>query len=267
MSKFRRACGAWSLLIVSISTPWAFGQAGQVGQVVQLPTLGNFSINTSVSVPDSGAGFLGSNGQGQWGSVSRGGVPGTRGIGSRVTLPMASVNVQIHDLEALDQAILAAAQGESTIANMRRGSTASSKMDQNPKAALPMGSSQAAENQMARDRLSGAKRNSRTAAAGSNANSARSDALSPYPPKDDPSFGSTSNSTNSMHRGADYNYLAALSHPSLVESNDRTTDDVRFYLTRAQAARRNGQWASAQLFYEQAWGRLSESKQQAPSTI
>ena len=256
MRKLLGVVGAWSLAMAAFGSPCVWGQAGQV---VQMPTLGTFSVDTSVSVPDSGAGFLGSSGKGQWGSVTRGGIPRNRGIGSQVTLPMASVHVQILDLDALDQAILAAAQGESNQPHSQRASVAEAKKARpNPKAALPMGSNAATENQAARDRLSGARKSGR-----STPRSSSSEPLSPYPPKDDPTFGSLSSATNSMHRDADYNYLATLSHPSLVESNDRTSDDVRFYLNRAQAARRNGQWASAQLFYEQAWGRLSDSKQKS----
>lgn len=250
--------------------------AAQPAQVVQLPTLGSFSVNTTVTVPDSGAGFLGSHGTGRWGSVSRGGIPPTRGIGGGVTLPMASVNVHIIDLEALDKAILEAAQDREASANLGETSSQSGS-DLSPERSLGqrslgLGASKADQNRLARDRLSSARlaggitrstQRGNIDPASSERNADRP--LNPIPPKDDPEFSSNRSSMNAdrtLGRKSEYGYLATLSHPESTASNAKLSDDVRFYLNRAQTARRGGQWAAAQLFYEQTWKSLGDSKQQ-----
>ena len=76
-------------------------------QVVQLPTTRNFSYSGSMSVPDGGTGFLGGNSTYASGSTSRGYGPystRSRGVGSGGT--SASINVQIIDLAAMDEALL-----------------------------------------------------------------------------------------------------------------------------------------------------------------
>ncbi len=77
------------------------------GQTVMLPTVGVFSIDTAVAVPDRGSTYLGGNSRSQSGQVSRlGGVPGLSYGASRSSNGV-SAHVTIIDLDALDRAILA----------------------------------------------------------------------------------------------------------------------------------------------------------------
>ena len=81
-------------------------------QTVQLPTFTFFGVSTTVSVPDNGAAFLGginraSSGQNEFG------VPGlafpglqSRAIGQDMSASNVWATVTIHDLDAMDQAIL-----------------------------------------------------------------------------------------------------------------------------------------------------------------
>jgi hypothetical protein len=81
---------------------------------VQLPTFNFFTVNTTVEVPDSGAGFVGGVGSGASG-CSEFGIPG---LGSRPFTNVAdgsshsgggvSVRAKIHDFEAMDKQLLGA---------------------------------------------------------------------------------------------------------------------------------------------------------------
>lgn len=87
---------------------------------VQLPTFQQFSIQTSVSVPDRGTMVLGGVDRAASGVNTRG-VPGfshipganrlfkNRAIGRDVGSSQASVSVWVHDLKGMDEAILAEA--------------------------------------------------------------------------------------------------------------------------------------------------------------
>ena len=90
------------------------------GQTVQLPTVRNFSVQTTVGVPDQGSTLLGSSPSYRWGGVSRGGIPNQRGLGGGFSVPSARAHVTIIDLDALDEAILAVASSNS-LADHRRG--------------------------------------------------------------------------------------------------------------------------------------------------
>jgi hypothetical protein len=77
-------------------------------QVVQLPSVHNFSYSGGALVPDAGTAALAGNSYASYGSVSRGWGPyGTRASGSMFGTSAASASVQIIDLRALDEAILA----------------------------------------------------------------------------------------------------------------------------------------------------------------
>ena len=87
------------------------------GQVVQLPTFRQFSVNTTVSVPDGGSAFLGGVTTARSGSTSNsvpllGRIPvanrlfQNRAIGSDVTSSRAYVRAQVIDLLEMDAAIL-----------------------------------------------------------------------------------------------------------------------------------------------------------------
>jgi hypothetical protein len=87
----------------------AAGPAPAQATAVQLPTYSFFSVDTTVSVPDSGSGFLGGMSQGQ-DSQNQFGFPlplfGDRSIGSSRTAAGARVTATIHDFEAVDAALL-----------------------------------------------------------------------------------------------------------------------------------------------------------------
>jgi hypothetical protein len=86
-------------------------------QVVQLPTFNFFGISTTVSVPDSGAGFVGGNSTSSMGRFERG-LPmfghapiagrtfGGRAIAGRTQASGVSVSATIHDFETMDEALL-----------------------------------------------------------------------------------------------------------------------------------------------------------------
>ena len=83
-----------------------------VAQTVQLPTFHFFTLNTSVLVPDGGDAFLGGVDRASSGRNERG-IPGLPGrpftnsaIGSSTAASGVSVSAQIHDLDAMDRAIL-----------------------------------------------------------------------------------------------------------------------------------------------------------------
>jgi hypothetical protein len=86
--------------------------------VVQLPTFQFFTVQTTVSVPDSGGAYLGGIGRSSTHSSQRG-LPllhrdplfGGRAIGRTSAASGVSVNAQIHDLQAMDEALLRQAGG------------------------------------------------------------------------------------------------------------------------------------------------------------
>ena len=91
--------------------------AQQQPTVVQLPSFSFFTVSTTVSVPDSGRGFLGGVKNGQIGSVSRGSpllskVPWmkrlftNRGIGRAVNHAGASVTARIIDLNEMEEDLM-----------------------------------------------------------------------------------------------------------------------------------------------------------------
>ncbi len=76
-------------------------------QVVQLPSVHNFSYSGGAWVPDGGSASLAGNSYARSGSVSNGWGPyGTRASGSSFGTSNSSVAVQVIDLRALDDAIL-----------------------------------------------------------------------------------------------------------------------------------------------------------------
>ena len=76
-------------------------------QVVQLPSVRNFSYSGGAWVPDGGSASLAGNSYARSGSVSSGWGPyGTRASGSSFGSSNSSASVQIIDLRALDDAIL-----------------------------------------------------------------------------------------------------------------------------------------------------------------
>src|SRR5580704_1752172 len=88
---------AWMWLTISP----AFGQ-----QVVQQPVVGTTSVNTTVSVPDRGTTFLGGVSSAQSGRSQYGPFRSGPSTGFTRQSTSMSVNVYIHDLHAMDEAIL-----------------------------------------------------------------------------------------------------------------------------------------------------------------
>ena len=74
-------------------------------QTVQLPTFHQFSVSTTVSVPDRGSTQLGGVRRSATGSNRFGtpGLPGNRSGGAGVQGGGATVSAQIHDFDAMDQ--------------------------------------------------------------------------------------------------------------------------------------------------------------------
>ena len=115
----RTSCVAIAVALASVSL--------SQGQVVQLPTLRSFSVDTTVVVPDRGSAFLGGVSRASYGSNSYG-VPGfsklpglgrlftNRSSGSSVSSSNASVSATIIDLHEMDEAVLAAAARQRALA-------------------------------------------------------------------------------------------------------------------------------------------------------
>lgn len=187
-------------------------------QVIQLPTMGNFQVSTTVAVPDGGASSLGGIRSSAAGSNARGFGPLSNRSASGVgRAGSASVHVQIIDLDELDRAILAMAEqgrgrgtGQSSI-----GSSGATRSSSN---GVGLGSQEAP---------------------------------SAPPPLPNPNA-----------RTAKYAYMAVLNHPNDEGINRDFAEDIKFYLRQARSAREGRHWASAQLFYEQAWERLKPEEQQ-----
>jgi hypothetical protein len=88
----------------------ASAAAAQAPTTVQLPTFSFFTVNTSVSVPDSGGTYLGGLLRGRDSSSMRGLAPfpglASRGIGSERSAEGIGVRAWIHDFRKLDDALL-----------------------------------------------------------------------------------------------------------------------------------------------------------------
>jgi hypothetical protein len=88
-----------------IALLWLLAEANAFSQVVQLPTLRTFSLQTSVLVPDGGTTSLGGNTRTADWLRTGPGLTSRSSASNRLT-SNASVSAQIIDLQALDQAIL-----------------------------------------------------------------------------------------------------------------------------------------------------------------
>lgn len=84
---------------------------------VQLPTIRQFTVRTTVSVPDGGTMPLGGNYRGTDGRITRGYGPfDSRGSGSERATNGVGVSARIIDHAEIDRAILAAAPGRAKLA-------------------------------------------------------------------------------------------------------------------------------------------------------
>ncbi|RPI85572.1 MAG: hypothetical protein EHM42_06625 [Planctomycetaceae bacterium] len=86
---------------------WAAADAQNIA--VQQPVFSNLSVNTTVSVPDSGRGFVGGVRRGARGSVQGFSPLGVR-AGSELSGGMVETHAWIHDLEELDRRTLEKSQ-------------------------------------------------------------------------------------------------------------------------------------------------------------
>jgi hypothetical protein len=85
-------------------------QAARAQQIaVQQPVIENFAVGTTVSVPDRGSMFLGGVGSAASGRSTYGPLRTNSSFGWSRSASSVSVHVQIHDLAAMDEAVLAAA--------------------------------------------------------------------------------------------------------------------------------------------------------------
>ena len=82
-------------------------ERGVDAQVVQLPSVRNFSTSGAVSVPDQGSALLGGNNSSRTGSSTAGAGPlASRTTGNAATAGSMSVSATVIDLQAMDEALL-----------------------------------------------------------------------------------------------------------------------------------------------------------------
>jgi len=103
------------MLCAAASTAVGQGQPPpQVPTTVQLPTFSFFTVQTTVSVPDSGGAYLGGISRGSDGSTTRGiGPLRNRGLASTRGASGMSIHARIIDNHEMDEAILAQAAAKS----------------------------------------------------------------------------------------------------------------------------------------------------------
>lgn len=109
MKRFLLVGGLW----FSATAQAAVGQQPLPATTVQLPTVSQFSVRTTVSVPDGGTMSMGGVSRGYDSRVNRGMLPlGSRGIATGRTAGGVSVSTRIIDHAEMDRAILASAAAE-----------------------------------------------------------------------------------------------------------------------------------------------------------
>lgn len=156
----RRFCNqrlslGWTATAFFASTTFVASEVA--AQVVQLPTVRNFSVSGGALVPDGGTASLGGSGYSANSSSSRGPFPlGTRTIGGIASGASMTASVQIVDLDAMDEALLGRPISvASTNGATSAGTTAKSSGDSTSTGATP--NSPLDPNDAARDRLTSAK--------------------------------------------------------------------------------------------------------------
>jgi hypothetical protein len=106
----------WQWSIAALTCVVALADQGYC-QVVQLPSVRNFSMTGGVSVPDGGTASLGGTGYSATSRSMRGPFPlGTRVMGGVAAGASLSVSAQIIDLDAIDEALLGRQLGASAAA-------------------------------------------------------------------------------------------------------------------------------------------------------
>jgi type II secretory pathway component GspD/PulD (secretin) len=117
-----------------------------LGQIVQLPTFHQFSVGTTVVVPDRGSAYLGGINRSRYHGSAHGvpllhGLPGLgRLTGSRSasiesSAAHAFATARIHDFEAMDRALLAEAPRLATDARHATGRSIAARHRLDPKVA------------------------------------------------------------------------------------------------------------------------------------
>ena len=101
-------------------------------QTVQLPVVSSTSVNTTVSVPDRGSALLGGvssaqSGRNQYGPIRPGTSTGLERRASSIT-----AHVYIHDLQAMDEAILNSAPTRSSPLSTSIGNRSNSLLTREP---------------------------------------------------------------------------------------------------------------------------------------
>jgi hypothetical protein len=102
----------WTAPVLAVAALWPAMAAAQLPLSVQLPTIHVFTVQTTVSVPDSGGAYLGGIRRRRGGSSGRG-LPGPvvrRPIGIDFGVAGLSVSTTVIDLDELDAAVLAQAR-------------------------------------------------------------------------------------------------------------------------------------------------------------
>ncbi len=100
-----------TVLVIVFTSFAAVRDAAAQRIAVQQPVVENFSLATTVSVPDRGSAFLGGVGAARSGRFQSGPFPSGSAIGLERQGSSASVHVYIHDFEAMDAALLSSAPG------------------------------------------------------------------------------------------------------------------------------------------------------------
>jgi hypothetical protein len=141
----------WQWSIAALACVVAIADRGNC-QVVQLPSVRNFSMTGGVSVPDGGTASLGGTGYSATSRSARGPFPlGTRAMGGVAAGASLSVSAQIIDLDAMDEALLGRQPGASTAsASVAASAGSTSSASATPAAATggPLDPQNAARNRL-----------------------------------------------------------------------------------------------------------------------
>uniref|UniRef100_A0A7C4QS32 Uncharacterized protein n=1 Tax=Schlesneria paludicola TaxID=360056 RepID=A0A7C4QS32_9PLAN len=97
---------------MSVGIVWGALPAAAQPVTVQQPVVGSFSVNTTVSVPDRGGVHLGSVNAAAAGRTVLGPLPSGPSVGLQTRGSSVSTTVFIHDLRAMDEALLTSRPGE-----------------------------------------------------------------------------------------------------------------------------------------------------------
>lgn len=155
-----------TLLLLGLAGSYLLSRDVSAQQIaVQQPVIQNFSVGTTVSVPDRGSTYLGGVGAARSGRITTGPFRSGTSLGQERESSASSVHVYIHDFDAIDAELLASApvqpqsKIEPSIAERLHGRGRSSKSTSAPLVAddRRQDAERLAEQAEARGRLSVAK--------------------------------------------------------------------------------------------------------------